>query len=155
MEDNFFLIFFDLKKERTWPLKRRKKTLKMRQFEAISLTPLGVLTPWSTHAGPSAQQDISGNEIYMEILAHANWDPRSRVHECGTLCSVPCRHEQKFYAVHICRITFKHLPQLLRTHIRSFKNFKNLKKKLKKRPIRGNEGVPIFLKGYYLLFLLV
>jgi hypothetical protein len=32
----------------------------------------------------------------------------------------PNQHEQKFSSAHVCRVTFKHLTQPLRTHIQSF-----------------------------------
>jgi hypothetical protein len=34
---------------------------------------------------------------------------------------VPHRHKRKFPGAHVCRVTFKHLPQPLRSHIRSFR----------------------------------
>ena len=37
-----------------------------------------------------------------------------------TLHSAPHRHQQKVSAAHVCRVTFKYLPQPLRSNIRSF-----------------------------------
>jgi hypothetical protein len=37
-----------------------------------------------------------------------------------TACSSPHRHEQKFSGARVCIVTFKHLLQLLRSHILSF-----------------------------------
>ena len=34
--------------------------------------------------------------------------------------SAPHQHERKFSAARVCRVTFKHLPQPLRSHTRSF-----------------------------------
>ena len=32
----------------------------------------------------------------------------------------PHRHERKFYGIHVSKVTFKHLPQPLRSDIQSF-----------------------------------
>ena len=37
-----------------------------------------------------------------------------------TVRSYPHQHERKFSGAHVCIVTFKHLPQLLKSHIRSF-----------------------------------
>ena len=37
-----------------------------------------------------------------------------------TVRSAPHRHERKFFGAHVCRVTFKHLPQHLRIHVLSF-----------------------------------
>ena len=34
-----------------------------------------------------------------------------------TVRSYPHQHERKFSGAHVCRVTFKHLPQPLRSHI--------------------------------------
>jgi hypothetical protein len=57
---------------------------------------------------------------YMKISAHADGGPRSRVCACETLRSAPHRREQKFSGTHVCRVTFKQIPQPLKTHVRSF-----------------------------------
>jgi hypothetical protein len=36
------------------------------------------------------------------------------------VCSSPHRHKRKFFGTRVCRVTFKHLPQPLRSHILSF-----------------------------------
>ena len=41
----------------------------------------------------------------------------------------PHQHEWILSTTHVCRITFKHLPQLLRTHIQSFRKFQKFQKK--------------------------
>jgi hypothetical protein len=48
----------------------------------------------------------------MGVLAH-----RLRMLDCSL---VPHRHEWKFSGARVCRVTFKHLPQPLRSHILSF-----------------------------------
>ena len=57
---------------------------------------------------------------YLKIFAHAIESPRSRVCAWETLCSAPHQLERKFAGALICRVTFKHLPHFLRSHIRSF-----------------------------------
>ena len=44
----------------------------------------------------------------------------------------PHRRERKFYGACVCRVTFKHLPQPLRSHIRSFGTLGQLLKFSKK-----------------------
>ena len=56
-----------------------------------------------------------------KISAHGDRGPRSRVCARETLRSAPHGHEWEFFVARVCRITFKHLPQLLRTHIQSFR----------------------------------
>ena len=56
-----------------------------------------------------------------KITANADGGPRSRVRARETLRSAPHRRERKFSGVRACRIAFKHLPQPLRSHIRSFR----------------------------------
>ena len=55
-----------------------------------------------------------------KISASADGGPRSRVCARWTLRLAPHRHERKFFGAHVCRVTFKHLPQPLRSHIQSF-----------------------------------
>ena len=43
--------------------------------------------------------------------------PRSRVCARETLRSAPHRRERKFSGARVCRVTFKHLPQPLRSYI--------------------------------------
>ena len=79
--------------------------------------------------------------------AHTDGGPRSRVCTRETLCSAPHWHERKFSVTRVCRITFKHLPELRRAHIQRFRNLKISNKHLKtqKTPLRGPEGVPNIL----------
>ena len=46
--------------------------------------------------------------------------PRSRVCARETLRSAPHQRERKFSAARVCRVTSKHLPKPLRSHIPSF-----------------------------------
>ena len=74
-----------------------------------------------------------------------------------TVRSSPHRHEQKFSGARVCRVTFKHLHQHLRSHIRIFGT---LGQHLKIHPFSahspGGRGVPefLFLVGIF-LFLFV
>ena len=54
------------------------------------------------------------------ISAHDDGGPRSRVCACKTIRSAPQQCERKFSGAHVCRVTFKHLSQFLRSHIWSF-----------------------------------
>ena len=54
------------------------------------------------------------------ISASVDGGPRSRVCTHETLPSAPHRHYQTFSGTCVCRVTFKHLPQPLRSHIQSF-----------------------------------
>ena len=45
-----------------------------------------------------------------------------------TVRSSPHQHERKFYGAHVCRVTFKHLPQSLRSYIPSFRTLGKLLK---------------------------
>ena len=58
-------------------------------------------------------------EKEKEISARADGGPRSRVCARETLRSAPHLNERKFSGAHVCRVTFKHLLQPLRSHIRS------------------------------------
>ena len=69
------------------------------------------------------------------------------------------RHQRKFSSTCVCRVTFKHLPQTLSSHIRSFGTLGQLlkfsKKTLKnlKTPPRGPGGVSKFCWGLISPFL--
>ena len=52
------------------------------------------------------------------------WGPRSRVRARGTLRSAPHWHWRNFSGTRVCRVAFKHLPQPLRSHIRSFRSLR-------------------------------
>ena len=88
--------------------------------------------------------------------AHADEGPRSWVCACQTLCSAPHRRERKFSAARVCRIAFIHLPQLLRTHIQSFRKFQKFQKKNFKKPLKTPpswaRGGPQCFWGVYISF---
>ena len=72
------------------------------------------------------------------MSAHAEGGPRSAPH----------RHDCKFSSARVCKVTFKHLPQPLRTHIQSYGTLRqllNVLLKLKKRPQGTRWEVPDFL----------
>ena len=70
--------------------------------------------------------ELEENEKLRRISASADGGPRSRVRARGTLRSAPHRRERKFSGARVCRIAFKHLPQPLRSHIRSFKTLQQV-----------------------------
>jgi hypothetical protein len=76
----------------------------------------------------------------MGVLAHRLCTLDSR--------SSPYRHERKFSAAHVSRVTSKHLPRPVRSHIRSFGNLGQLFKiPLLSAQIchsAGGRGVPRF-----------
>jgi hypothetical protein len=101
----------------------------------------------ATYVYASSQGQRTHSARTNKISASADGGPRSRVCARETLRSAPHRRERKFSGAHVCRVTFKHLPQPLRSHIWSFgtlgqilkfskKLFKNLK-----TPPRGPGGV--------------
>ena len=69
---------------------------------------------------------MSQNVLFSGISASADGGPRSRVRARGTLRSAPHRHLRKFSGTHFCRVTFKHLPQPLRSHNRSFRTLRQV-----------------------------
>ena len=77
-----------------------------------------------------------------------------------TVRSSPHRHERKFSGAHVCRVTFKHLPQPLRSHIRSFGTIGQLFKippfsAQKSHSAGGMGGPPNFFLVGILIFLLL
>jgi hypothetical protein len=86
--------------------------------------------------------------------AHADGGPRSRVCARETLCSTPHRRERKFSGAPICRVTFKHLPQLLRTRIQRVRTLRQLLifLNLKNTP-SGPGGITQILSGVNIAFL--
>jgi hypothetical protein len=87
------------------------------------------------------------------------WNFRSRrwgssITVCArlTVRSSPHRHEQKFFTAHVCRITCKHLPQPLWSHILSFgplgQIFKIPPFSAQKSHSAGGRGVPEFFEGW-------
>ena len=65
-----------------------------------------------------------------------------------TICLSLHRHERKYSGAHVCRVTFKHLPQAHRNHIRSFGALGQLFKipplSAQKCHSAGGRGVPEF-----------
>ena len=55
-----------------------------------------------------------------KISAYTDGGPRSRVCTRLTLRSGPHQQQWKFFGACVCKVAFKHLPQPLRSHIRSF-----------------------------------
>ena len=77
--------------------------------------------------------EICSDEEYIkEISAHADGGPLSCV--CSRDTPAPAR---------VCRIALNHLPQLLRTHFKSFRKFQKFQKKTLKSG--GQRGSPMFL----------
>ena len=65
-----------------------------------------------------------------------------------TLCLAPHQHGQKFSGTSVCRVTFKHLPQPLRSHIRSFETLGQLLKCSKKNN-KNSDPHPLAPWGLY------
>jgi hypothetical protein len=61
-------------------------------------------------------------------IFHADWGPRSRVCARETLRSAPYQREWKFSGARVCRVTFKHIPQPLRSHSQGFGTLRQLLK---------------------------
>jgi hypothetical protein len=57
-----------------------------------------------------------------KIYAHADGGP------CSRSAHAPNQQERKFSSARVSRVTFKHLPQSLRTHIQSFGTLRQLLK---------------------------
>ena len=81
----------------------------------------------------------------IEISAGADGGPHFRICARKTLRSAPHGHHRKFSGARSCRVTFKHLPQPLRSHIRSFGTLGQLlqfsKKNIKKpKNAPGGQG---------------
>ena len=84
----------------------------------------------------------------MKNFRSCRWGSSLTVCARLTVRVSPHQHEWKFFAAHVCRVTFKHLPQPLRSYIRSFRTLGQL---LKTPPfqliVRGERGVPNFFWG--------
>ena len=63
---------------------------------------------------------LTNDKITKKNSAHADGGPRSRVCARETLRSAPHRHERKFSGTCFYRVTLKHLPQPLKSHISCF-----------------------------------
>ena len=68
-----------------------------------------------------------------------------------TVRSSPHRNERKFFGARVCRVTFKHLPQPIRSHILSFGTLGQLFKippfSAQKSHSAGGRGVPEIFFG--------
>jgi hypothetical protein len=103
---------------------------------------------------------------YMQFISLNVYNSRSRrwgssLTVCArlTVRSSPHRHERKFSGAHVCRVTFKHLHQPLRSHIWSFGTLGQLFKippfSARKSHSTGVRGVPdFFLVGIIISLLL-
>jgi hypothetical protein len=96
--------------------------------------------------------------LYRYFPSH-RWGSSLTVCARWTVRSSPHQHERTFSGARVCRVTFKHLPQPLRSHIWSFGTLgiflKFSKKKIKnlKMPPRGLLGVSEFVGGLISPFL--
>ena len=54
--------------------------------------------------------------IIVENFRSRRWGSSLTVCACLMVRSFPHQHERKFSGAHVCRVTFKHLPQPLRSH---------------------------------------
>ena len=106
---------------------------------------------------------LYGSDFYLIWIRNSAWadgGPRSPSAHAWRVRSSPHRRERKFSSAHVCRDTFKHLPQPLRSHIRSFGTLWKLFKIPPFPPkyviVRGVGGVPEFcfrLESSYLFYL--
>ena len=56
----------------------------------------------------------------LHYFRSRRWGPRSPSAHAWWVRSSPHRHKRKFTGARLCRVTYKHLHQPLRCHIRSF-----------------------------------
>ena len=98
------------------------------------------------------QETKNNNKKKKKISASADGGPRSRVCARLTVRSSPHRHERKLSGTRVCRVTFKHLPQPLKSNIRSFGTLGRILKfsifffkKPKNVPQGARGGLRIFL----------
>ena len=87
--------------------------------------------------------------------AYADGGPHSRVCSRDTPAQPPHQHERKFSGACLCRIALNHLPQLLRTHFKSFRKFPKFQKKNLqnlKTPPSGARGGPQYIWGVSIPF---
>ena len=142
-------------------------------FIARPVTGMTVSTTYPTHTSrPLYLNKIW--EIYFlmlstikpcPVIAEENFRSRrwgSSLTVCArmTVRSSPHRHKRKFSSARVCRVTFKHLPQPLRSHIRSFGTLRQLFKKptfsaQKSHSAGGRGGPPIIFLVGILIFLLL
>ena len=75
--------------------------------------------------------------------------PCSRVCACWTLSLAQHQDEWRFFGANVCRVTFKHLPQLLRTHTQHFWTLRQLLEfKIKtKTPPQGAKESTLIISG--------
>jgi hypothetical protein len=87
----------------------------------------------------------------LEYFRSRRWGSSLTVCARLTVRSSPHQHGRKFSGARVCRVTFKHLPQPLRSHIRSIGTIGQLFKKNyfppKNRIVRGVGGVPEIFFG--------
>ena len=72
--------------------------------------------------------------IKQKNSSSADGGPRSPSAHAWRVRSSPHRHYRKFFGARVCRVTFRHLSQPLRSHIRSFGTLGQLLKFSKKTP---------------------
>jgi hypothetical protein len=77
-----------------------------------------VLASGSAHTRPSTWPPINTSRNFSAYVYAEG--PRFRVCAHETLCLAPHRREGKFSRACVCRFTFKHLTQPLRSHIQTF-----------------------------------
>ena len=124
------------KKKSFWSLfsGRRDSIVLAQSGAAISIPYVDISTSARARASSTVIKQLEPQ--LEEISAIADGGPHSRVWARETLHSAPHRHQQKLSGTRVCRVTFKHLPQPLRSHIRSFGTlgqlFKFSKKNFKK-----------------------
>jgi hypothetical protein len=86
--------------------------------------------------------------LEFERFRRTNGGPRSPSAHAWQVRLPPHRHVWTFSGAHVCRVSFKHLPQLLRSHIRSFRTLWQLFKIPPCPPkyvkVLGVGGVPNF-----------
>jgi hypothetical protein len=106
--------------------------------------------PMTTPPGVLNNGITKRKEKYLKFRSR-RWGSSLPVYARLAVRSSPHRHDRKFSGARVCRVTFKHLPQPLRSH--SFGTLGQIlkfsKKKLKnlKTPPRGPGGVSEFFWG--------
>jgi hypothetical protein len=152
------------------------------EIRKFPLTSMGVLAPASAHTRPSARLPIKMSQHFLphvsaespskispnpsEVISEVSENFRSRRWGSSlTICarltvrSSPHRHKWTFFGACVCRVTFKHLPQPLRSHILSFGTIGQLFKippfSAQKSHSAGGRGDPRFVLGVGILIFLL
>ena len=111
---------------------RRERNITLFWFNFVELSNLVILFENKVSESKNPQyisvvQPCSVNHLAGQHQRQVEYNFRSRRRGSSlTVCtrltvrSSPHRHERKFSGARVCRVTFKHLPQPLRSHIRSF-----------------------------------